>query len=356
MRIIVFGERLSPPPDEGIKKLTLNLAAALRDLGHDILLLTTSAADWPEQAVRNVPADRLLRSRELAAAIRSFHAHATVYVPTASLTLASGARAAMLRGHGGGAVALIATQARRHSPAVRLVGRVANRLAAPDLCAAQSAVTLAQARALGWRATRLPQGVDLAAFRPVSPETKTQLRARHGLPPDAFVVFHAGHLNRSRGVLDLAASADLACPVLAASTSTSQDVALAGELRTAGVRVIGEYVAHIAELYQAADAYLFPVPPDPLAPSSIDVPLSVLEAAACDLPIVATRFGALPELWTDCPGVHFYDEPAGLRAALAGLRARRGSPGTRRLAEPFGWDAAASSLLAALAPLVRRHS
>ncbi len=71
---------------------------------------------------------------------------------------------------------------------------------------------------------------------------------------------------------------------------------MADELRRAGVLLITHYLPEIVELYQAADAYVFPVPPNPADPSAIDLPLSVLEAAACNLPILATRFGALPDL------------------------------------------------------------
>ncbi len=101
MRILVFSERLAPPPDEGIKKLTLSLAAALRELGHDVLTLTTGGADWPEMAVSDVPADRLLRSRVLADRIKAHRPEAVLYVPTASLTLAAGLRGRMLKGHAG---------------------------------------------------------------------------------------------------------------------------------------------------------------------------------------------------------------------------------------------------------------
>lgn len=352
MRIVVFGERLAPPPDEGIKKLTFSLAGALRDLGHDVRLLSTGGADWPDMTLVNFEADRLLRSPDLAADLRGFRPAAVIYVPTASLTLASGARARMLKRHAGGApTALVAVQGRRHSRAVRLAARLlAGAHMRPDLCAVQSAGTLAQARALGWPAVRLPPGVDLATFRPVSSEERARLRVKYGLPDDRPVVLHVGHLNRDRGVLDLVAIAGLACPVLAASTSTRQDEALASELVAQGVRLFAGYVPCIEELYQAADAYLFPVRPDPLAPSSIDLPLSVLEAAACDLPIITTRFGALPELWThvrtDSVGVTFYEGAIELCEAVT--RLQRGSGQTRALAEPFAWRAAAEVLLRGL--------
>lgn len=343
MKVLVFSERLAPPADEGIKKLAVSLAAALRGLGHEVLTLTTGGADWPDGIVADVPADRLLRSPALARRIADFKPQAVLYVPTASLTLASGVRARILRGHARGApVALVAAQGRRHSRLTRLAAR----LARPDLCVVQARHTEAQAAALGWRTARVPPGVDLAAFRPVTPDVRRSLRARHGLPADARVVLHAGHLNRPRGVGDLAALADLAAPVLVASTSTPHDPALAAELVAAGVRLITTFVPRIEELYAAADVYLFPTPPDPNAPSSIDLPLSVLEAAACNLPILTTRFGALPELWPDQPGVVFYDDAMSLRAGLARLLAQPGA--TRPLAEAFSWQAAAKQILAEL--------
>ncbi len=345
MRILVFSERLAPPPDEGIKKLAVSLAAALRDLGHDVLTLTTGGANWPDGTVADVPADRLLRSPALARRIADFGPQAVLYVPTASLTLASGLRARVLAGHARGApVALVATQGRRHARLVRLAAR----LVRPDLCVVQARHTGAQALALGWRTVRVMPGVDLTTFRPVTPAVRRSLRARYGLPTEAdvCVVLHAGHLNRRRGVGDLAALAGLATPVLAASTSTPHDPTLAAELAAAGVHVITTFVPHIEELYGAADVYLFPTPPDPTEPSSIDLPLSVLEAAACNLPILARRFGALPELWPDRPGVAFYDDPESLRAGLARLRAQPGA--TRPLAEVFSWQAAAKQMLAEL--------
>ncbi len=158
---------------------------------------------------------------------------------------------------------------------------------------------------------------------------------------------HIGHLNRRRGVAALAAVTDLAYPVLVASTSTPQDVVLADELRAAGVHLITAYLPDVREAYQLADAYLFPTPPDPTAPSSIDLPLSVLEAAACNLPILATRFGALPDLWPDRPDVAFYDDVPGLRGGLVRLQAVQST--TRDLALRHSWDLSGQRILAKLA-------
>jgi glycosyltransferase involved in cell wall biosynthesis len=57
--------------------------------------------------------------------------------------------------------------------------------------------------------------------------------------------------------------------------------------------IIDRYLQHIEEIYQLADAYLFPVEK---ARNCIDVPLSALEAAACSIPVVATEYGELKGL------------------------------------------------------------
>ena len=351
MRVLLFAERLSPPPDEGIKKLALSLAAALRAAGHDLLTLTTEGTDWPEHGVINIPADRLLRSPKMADRLAGYRPQVILYVPTASLTLASGLRARTLRRYAAAApVALIATQGRRHKALVRLAAR----FAAPDLCVVQSSLTETQARRLGWRTLRVPPGVDVATFRPASPEARLALRQKHGVPAGACVALHVGHLRSSRGVTSLATLADVAYPVLVTSTSTPQDQALADDLRRAGVHVMTHYLEQIQEMYQLADLYLFPTPPNPTAPGSIDLPLSVLEAMACDLPVLATRFGALPELWPNQPGVRFYDDAAGLRAGVVSLRSAPAH--TRELALPLSWRNAAQQILNALAPTIRPDS
>ena len=54
--------------------------------------------------------------------------------------------------------------------------------------------------------------------------------------------------------------------------------------------LIDSYLQSIQEIYQLADVYLFPVMD---IENCIDVPLSVLEAASCNLPIVTTEYGEL---------------------------------------------------------------
>ena len=51
-----------------------------------------------------------------------------------------------------------------------------------------------------------------------------------------------------------------------------------------------------------SDCYVFPTVHKK---ACIETPLSVLEAMACNLPIVSTRFGALPTIFNEGSGLFF---------------------------------------------------
>jgi glycosyltransferase involved in cell wall biosynthesis len=118
-------------------------------------------------------------------------------------------------------------------------------------------------------------------------------------------VLHVGHCNRERNVLVLSLLARSGFKViLIASTSTIIDIELLSELRESGVMVLTQFIENIQHFYQMADCYVFPVIH---ATSAIDSPLSVLEAMACNLPVVTTRFGILPDLFQPGYGLYYTD-------------------------------------------------
>jgi len=340
MKVVVFSERLGPPPDEGIKNFTLGLAEALRALGHDVAVLTAHGRDWPERGVVNIAAGRLLRSAALKERFRAFRPEATIYIPTASLTWGSAVRGRRLKRYADGKpVALAALQGRRH----HALSRPLARMAAPDLCLTFSRATERQAGELGWRSERIVPMVDSRLFAPITAPEKAALRKRLGIPAEAFVVLHVGHLTASRGTADLAAITDISYPLFVVSRADVQIEAAMNGLRNSGVHVVPGYVKDIQEYYQLADAYLFPATPSQTAPGSIDFPLSVLEALSCNLPVVATRFGALPETWPARPGVSYYQTLEELRDALGRLRHWQGE--TRGLVEGFSGTKTAQKIL-----------
>jgi glycosyltransferase involved in cell wall biosynthesis len=130
------------------------------------------------------------------------------------------------------------------------------------------------------------------------------------------IAVHVGHLRRTRG-LDLLIQlktklGDRIEIVVVASPYFEPEDTLLADLTAAGVRVDRGFIASIADVYRSADLYLFPPPPE--FEGAIELPLSVLEAVACGLPVVSTPFGALPEALAGVASVRFAQGDAFIQA------------------------------------------
>jgi len=349
VRILVFSERLRPPYDEGIKSLTVQLAGALGS-HHDVLKLTSTGTDDTQKAIRNVESNRLLLSRGLRRVIQDFRPEAIVYVPTACGTVFAFARARALRSHGRGAhTALIALQPRTYTAWARW----GIRNLTPDLVLAQSKRTAQALALLGCRTALLPPAVEAQRFKPSSAEERAALRAKYGLPASATVLMHAGHLKGKRNLAQMLALQGMSNyhVLIAASSSTEQEASLLAAVRAVGATAITEYIPTVEDVFRLSDAYLF-LPDEDTA--AIEMPLSVLEAMACNLPVVSTRFGGLPDFFAEGRGLWYWDGPktsAGAegQSLAETVRAALARPcETRALVESRTWVAAADTLTALL--------
>lgn len=339
MRVAYVSEGLVPPFDEGIKKASWQILRELQQR-HQVLALTNRGPGLPDAGVHRVPANRLLLSLDLRRRIRRFGPDRVVYFPTACATLFSFIRARVLSVYAGGIpVAMVALQPRQY-------GALARRMipfihAGPVWTQGQAtAQTLAP---LGCDVRILPPAVDTDVFVPVAPARRAALREKYGVPAAALVLLHVGHIHPNRNVpalIDLQKRAD-AQVVLVGSTAFGADSALVQELRSAGVIVIDRYLQRVEEVFQMSDCYLFPVQS---LTGSIEVPLSVLEAMACNLPVVSTPFGELPRLFPEGAGVFYYNDTGGLLAALQEVR-RQGEVDTRSRVEPYTWAAVARKVV-----------
>ncbi len=180
-------------------------------------------------------------------------------------------------------------------------------------------------------------GVDLKKFRPVSAEERGRIRNKLGLPTDKRVLLHVGHLNRGRNLLSMTKfkNDEDILPVVVGSTTVRPHSEIVNALKQAGVKVIHEYQENIEEFYQAADCYVFPIV-DPRG--CVQIPLSVLEALACGVPTVATRFEGLPHfLPNGFPGLTYLDDPAAIRGCVQRVLCSGVRPDPARLQE-FSWN------------------
>jgi glycosyltransferase involved in cell wall biosynthesis len=202
----------------------------------------------------------------------------------------------------------------------------------------------------GGRVLVIPNGVEVDAFGP--PEG----------PHDPPCVLFAGYLTRRKGVGDLLqASASLRARgvdhelVLAGGNAPDDDPEMMRTLaeRTgAGIRMLGpQPFEAMPDLYRGADVYCLPSWWEAM-------PISVLEAMASGLPVVATRVGDIPAIVEDGVSGRLVPprDPAALSAALEeilGDPARRqamGAAARARVVERY----AATSMTAAISDLYKQ--
>lgn len=271
---------LTGPDDEGMRVWVKHYRRALSTAGHEVSYLELGGL--PNFAAGRVSTlARVARSRP----------DVIQYVPYSGLTPAS-----LLR------MRLLGLAAPRAVRSIAVLQAGTDGMSAPPGCRADVALFASQRlrAATGDIATTnrvLYPIVDLERFRPAEGDA-LDFKAEHAIPADRPMVLHVGHLKPRRNLdvlADLARTGEWSV-VMIASTSTEEDPKTRATLERAGVHVIREYLHDIERAYRAADVYVFPVRS---ALGSIEVPLSVVEARGCGTPVIATPFGALPELFAD---------------------------------------------------------
>ena len=229
-------------------------------------------------------------------------------------------------------------------PMLGAVGRNLLTVLQPDCAVVQSEQTEQLFEQKNVRTEFLPTGVDLEKYRPVTPEARRQARDEIGISEQETVVLHVGHIKRERniGVFKRIQQADDIQTVLIGSSTTETDRTLKRELEAAGCTVIDRYLPNIERYYGMSDVYVFPTVSKT---NCIETPASVLEALACNVPVVTTPFGALPRLFdASCNGIVFAGEER-LVETTRHVAEEELECNTRELIEKYSWPRIAESLV-----------
>jgi glycosyltransferase involved in cell wall biosynthesis len=329
MRVLLVCEEITSQPREGTLVFLMHLARLLHRESELTVLHAVGETETGLKAARELSPRTFLTRK----ALRRFACErfdVVLYVPFAGLTRSALARAGALKLLAKRPTVVIALQERPGNgpgPASLLLGR-------PDLVLSPVRAVRERLERFGIDTGLIIPGYDDRLFRPVSAESRARLKGKYGLPRDRFVLLHVGHLRESRNLEVLLRYRDWGPDVQPAVKAGAVDPSWARRLRTAGIIVIDEYFRDVHELYQASDAYIFPV----TAPGgAVELPLSVIEACACNLPVLATRFGLLPEMLREGGGLAFYDRSSEIAGALAALR--RSRPETSAKVRELSWDA-----------------
>jgi glycosyltransferase involved in cell wall biosynthesis len=336
-RIAVVTEDVSYPLDEGFKKASVRIAASLSRRIEEVTVFTPEAPDL-EMPTRGLPRNKLLLGRGFAHALWASDPDVILYIPQSAATPMSLLRARLLKNHvGSRPVVVVSLQMRSYPGLVQPILRALK----PDLVLVLSTASLKIMERAGIRARRIPLGVDTQVFRPAGPGEKEALRKKHGIG-DGKIILHVGHISRRRN-LDLLRriGGEAARLLLVTSTSTIQDRRVAEALKDPGILLIDHYIEHIDEVYRLADGYVFPTFNQK---GAIEIPLSVLEAMATNMPVTTTAFGGIPDLFDEGEGLFICSREADfIRRSQEMLNLT--SVGTRDMVKDLAWDRVALKIL-----------
>lgn len=168
----------------------------------------------------------------------------------------------------------------------------------------------------------IPNFIDINKFKQIN-TSKKELRIKYNLPSDKKILLHVGHIKENRKLnffIRLQNTIDMNKYhiVIIGGALTESNSQLPNLLKKTGKCIlIKDYLENIEEIYNACDYYVFPVNNlqkeyyakkyDEIG--AIDMPLSILEAMACRLPVITTSIDALHNLIKDInnPAISFFD-------------------------------------------------
>ncbi|MFK5891818.1 MAG: glycosyltransferase [Pseudomonadota bacterium] len=154
----------------------------------------------------------------------------------------------------------------------------------------------------------LPNGVDTEKFTPN--QNKAELLETYlklGLSDTDKILLHIGPVNYNRNhelLMKVASNTDWKVVIIGSTTAPfSQE--LFDKIKDSGVIAFNEYFPYINQLYSVANYYIFPVTDEN---GSIEFPLTVLEAMACNCPVISTRFKGIPDFIEETSSFRYITE------------------------------------------------
>jgi glycosyltransferase involved in cell wall biosynthesis len=308
-KIFIYSENLAEPLDEGIKRSAVYIIEALSQVA-SVAVGCGYGQTSQDSCFEVIPSNRLLISVKLRKALRDFNPDIILYIPRWCGTFSSFVRIRILNFFNQRSRSvMVILQPKRIGGLQRKILRYLK----PYVVLTPSPDVMQQMREFGINVEFLPLFVDTNKFMPLEDSRrKKELRSKYGFPLEKIIVLHVGHINSGRNLEALIPlQKDENQVVVVESSSTSEvanrDEILKDELKKNGIIIVDHYVQHIEEIYQLADVYVFPTV---FQGGCIGIPLSVLEARACGVPVVSTDFGGLRRVFGNNKRDLVFSDPA----------------------------------------------
>ncbi len=174
----------------------------------------------------------------------------------------------------------------------------------PDLMLVQSSKSELVFKSIDFKTKFMYNGIDTEKFKPATDKEKKGLREKYKVPLDKFVVLHLASLKRERN-LDIFKKIQKEQDnhvIIIGRENENIDEELVLELEESGCEVWIKHFQNIEDIYNLSDCYIFPTVDNR---ACIETPLSVLESMACNLPVITTKFGAIPDLFDEGNGLFY---------------------------------------------------
>lgn len=331
--MIVLSNSLLEKADEGCVKVAGSLVKRLK--ANDKNTFVISFERQSDISDKHLELNKLLMSKELKKLIKEKNER-VLYFPFPARPIATALRIFTLSRYAKKGLDVIVSMQTKMDPISKFILKLSG---ANFMLLSGDAYDRFKKIAGKKRVTYLKTGVDTKKFVPVSVEQQLELKKKYGFELEKPIVLHVGHLNRGRNVAELIKISDEYQVLLVVSTLTKneQDEKLRNELLSRpNIRIIDSFISNIQEIFAMSDVYFFPVVE---YGKCIDIPLSCMEAAACNKPIVATKYGEM-KAFDGKKGFYFIDsfDVSAINEIIEKALSEVDTMNTRESVLAYDWD------------------
>ena len=328
--MIIITELLKDPIDEGSKVAAYKILGEIKKICSAVVFSINGDIIFDAKD-RKYSINKFLVNMPFLIEVRNLPQPSILYIPKASLTFFSVIRAKIINIFTGKDVFVYSFQPKNYG----FISRRIVQLISPKCVFIPGKVTSQHLTALGVNNRILSLGVDDNKYYEFDCERKTELRKQHEIEERKIVFLHVGHIQNSRN-LEWLIDVKGKCPeievLIVGSTYNKNDSGLYSKLQDAGIRIITNFISDMEDIYNLADYYVFPVLKND---GAIETPLSVLEAMACNVPIVTSRFGSLPDTFKQDKDFHYVGSSDEIVDIIRNHK--KNKPNNREKIKPYTW-------------------